>query len=182
MAATSEQMVMPSSQDLKHTLTTHTIKSASSHDDPTTTTTTNTTTKTPITHNKAHSLSGTSIRSERRPSFSITLPPSCSRSSHLASRSLVFNTLAGPDDDNDSTAGFEEALALQQEANGASDNSNHKGLQPLDPPVRRRSIQFISGEDDSLAKHEGKNGLPKTPYPVTEEQDLEIQHSLFSKH
>ncbi|KAF9912828.1 hypothetical protein EC991_008694 [Linnemannia zychae] len=176
MAATSEQMVMPTNQNLKHTSTSHSITSASSNDDATTAAT-----KAVLTHNKTHSLSGTSIRSERRPSFSITLPPSCSRSSHLGSHSLVFNTPAGPEDDNDSTAGFEEALALTQEANGASDNSNHAGLQPLDPPVRRRSVQFIPGEDDSLAKHEGKHGLPKTPYPVTGEQDLEIQHSLFSK-
>ena len=37
------------------------------------------------------------------------------------------------------------------------------------------------GEDDSLTNHEGKeHGLPKTPYPVTNEKDL--QHTLFSKH
>ncbi|KAK3847150.1 MAG: hypothetical protein J3R72DRAFT_431986 [Linnemannia gamsii] len=140
MAATSEQMVMPTGQ--------HSITSASSHETPLGSTTAATKA---LTHNKTHSLSGTSIRSsksEHRPSFSITLPPSCSRSSHLTSHSLVFNTLAGPDDDNDSTAGFEEALALQQEGNGASDNSGsqyHARLQTLDPPVRRRSVQFIPG-------------------------------------
>ncbi|KAG0371512.1 hypothetical protein BGX24_001569 [Mortierella sp. AD032] len=176
MAATSEQMVMPTGQ--------HSITSASSHEAPLG----STTAAKALTHNKTHSLSGTSIRSsksEHRPSFSITLPPSCSRSSHLTSHSLVFNTLAGPEDDNDSTAGFEEALALQQQGNGASDNSGsqyYARLQTLDPPVRRRSVQFIPGEDDSLANHEGKHGLPKTPYPVTGEQDLEIQHSLFNEH
>ncbi|KAF9148046.1 hypothetical protein BG015_010249 [Linnemannia schmuckeri] len=169
MAAASEQMVLPTDQDVQHTTPSPSIRSITS--------------AAKMTHKKTNSLSTTTLRSsssstkERRPSFSITLPPSCSKSSHLTSHSLVFNTLAGPDDDNDSTAGFEEALALQQEGN---ESNSHAGLQPKDePPVRRRSIQFIPGEDDSLADHEGKqHGLPKTPYPVTNEQDFK----LFSKH
>ncbi|KAF9323787.1 hypothetical protein BGZ91_003348 [Linnemannia elongata] len=172
MAATSEQMVMPTTnQDPQHS-TPHSIASAAK-----------------LTHNKTNSLSTTSIRSsnsstkERRPSFTIKLPPSCSRSSHLTSHSLVFNTLAGPDDDNDSTAGFEEALALQQQEGNESNNHGAVGLQPMDDelPVRRSSVQFLPGEDDSLTNHEGKeHGLPKTPYPVTNEKDL--HHTLFSKH
>ncbi|KAG0279502.1 hypothetical protein BGZ97_009567, partial [Linnemannia gamsii] len=136
MAATSEQMVLPNDQDLKRSITAAAPAPA-----------------TKLTHNKTNSLSTSSIRSsasskERRPSFSITLPSSCSRSSQLTNNSLVFNTLAGPDDDNDSTAGFEEALALQQqqESNegGGGGNNHAAGLQSLDqPPVRRRSIQFI---------------------------------------
>ncbi|KAF9545638.1 hypothetical protein EC957_010619 [Mortierella hygrophila] len=171
MATTSGQTVMPTTnKDLQHT-TPHSITSAAK-----------------LTDNETNSLSTTSIRTstpstkERRPPFSITLPPSCSRSSHLTSHSLVFNTIAGPGDDNDSTAGFEEALALQQEGN-ESNNHGAVGLQPMDDglPVRRRSVQFIPGEDDSLTNHEGKeHGLPKTPYPVTDEQDL--QRTLFSKH
>ncbi|KAF8943606.1 hypothetical protein BGZ47_005251 [Haplosporangium gracile] len=169
MAAASEQMVLPADQDHQHTATSPSIHSISSAEK--------------LTHKKTNSLSTTSIQSsssstkERRPSFSITLPPSCSKSSHLTSHSLVFNRLAGPDDDNDSTAGFEEALALQQEGN---ESNNHAELRTKDePPVRRRSIQFIPGEDDSLADHDGKqHGLPKTPYPVTNEQDFK----LFSKH
>ncbi|KAG0287492.1 hypothetical protein BGZ96_008579 [Linnemannia gamsii] len=166
MAATSEQVFMPIDQDLKHSITTVAPASA-----------------TKLTHNKTNSMSTSSIRSsskERGSPFSITLPSSCSRSSQL-NHSLVFNTLAGPDDDNDSTAGFEEALALQQqqESNEGGSNNHEVGLQPSDqPPVRRRSIQFVPGEDDSLTNHEGKQrGLPKTPYPVSEERDL-----LFNKH
>ncbi|KAG0214187.1 hypothetical protein BGX33_002378 [Mortierella sp. NVP41] len=169
-------MVMLNDQELKHSTAAHSITSTSSRTSGTTTPSTVGMTEP---HNRTNSLGGSSIRSERRPSFSITLPPSCSRSSHLASNSLVFNTLAGPDDNNDSTAGFEEALALQQEANGGHDNSGNAGLRPLDVPVRRRSVQFIPGEDDSLTNHEGKHGLPKTPYPVTGEQDLRIQQSFF---
>ncbi|KAF9952050.1 hypothetical protein BGZ72_006562 [Mortierella alpina] len=95
-----------------------------------------------------------SVKSERRPSFSITLPPSFSRNSQLSSKSLVFNTIAGPDDDNDSTAGFEDALAMREAASeaeaaaaaGINQNiSNHPGFNGLSPPVRRRSVQFIPG-------------------------------------
>ncbi|KAG9323911.1 hypothetical protein KVV02_006277 [Mortierella alpina] len=129
-----------------------------------------------------------SVKSERRPSFSITLPPSFSRNSHLSSKSLVFNTIAGPDDDNDSTAGFEDALAMREAASeaeaaaaaGINQNiSNHPGFNGLSPPMRRRSVQFIPGEDDSLNRHEGKHGLPKTPYPTTGQEEERIQSSLF---
>ena len=38
---------------------------------------------------------------------------------------------------------------------------------------------FALGEDDSLNRHEGKHGLPKTPYPTTGEEEERIQSSLF---
>ncbi|KAF9573641.1 hypothetical protein EC968_008278 [Mortierella alpina] len=107
-----------------------------------------------------------SVKSERRPSFSITLPPSSSRNSQLSSKSLVFNTIAGPDADNDSTAGFEDALAMREAAAEAEAAAaagvnqtigNHPGFNGLSPPVRRRSVQFIPGMlctiDDST--HDG---------------------------
>ncbi|KAG0045760.1 hypothetical protein BGZ83_009012 [Gryganskiella cystojenkinii] len=82
-----------------------------------------------------------SFRPERRPSFSITLPPSRSRSSQLGSAtagktSTTLNSLTGRDEDGESTTGFEEAL---QEA-------DNEALRSLEPPVRRKSIQFIPGE------------------------------------
>jgi hypothetical protein len=74
---------------------------------------------------------GSAKSHSRRPSFSITLPPSRSRSSQLggASTSGTLNHLAGANEDVESTAGFEEAL--QEE---------------LEPPIRRRSVQFIPGK------------------------------------
>ncbi|KAF9921099.1 hypothetical protein FBU30_008907 [Linnemannia zychae] len=180
MAATSEQMVtVACSQDLDRTTSTHSLTSTPSH---TTISGSLAPESTHFKHRKTNSLNGTSVRSssERRPSFSITLPSSCSKSSHLTNNSTVFNTLAGPEDDNDSTAGFEEALALQQEANGTS-GDNSSGFGALDPPARRRGVKFASGEDDNLTSHEGKQGLPKTPYPISDDQDKKIQHSLFKR-
>ncbi|KAF9192935.1 hypothetical protein BGZ50_008072 [Haplosporangium sp. Z 11] len=133
--------------------------------------------------NGARSSPTRSVRSERRPSFSITLPPSYSRSSQLSGKSINFNTTVSGLDGNggDSTAGSEGAGANQSIPNNSysSISNSNKALENLEPPVRRCSVHFIPGEDDSLANHEEKRGLPKTPYPTTGEEEERIQHSLF---
>ncbi|KAI9239291.1 hypothetical protein MVEG_10248 [Podila verticillata NRRL 6337] len=108
--------------------------------------------------------------SDRRPSFSITLPPSCSRS-HIASKSAILNESDLTLDNNGSTAGFEEALL--------SSNSS----QSLEPPGRRRSVQFIpASKDDNLTNHDAKSAyLPKTPYPTTSEEDERLRNH-FGMH
>lgn len=40
---------------------------------------------------------------------------------------------------------------------------------------------LVTGEDDNLLSHEPKHGLPKTPYPTTEEQDARIQNAMFAQ-
>ncbi|GJJ68869.1 hypothetical protein EMPS_01215 [Entomortierella parvispora] len=114
-----------------------------------------------------------SVRSEHRPSFSITLPASFSKSQQFQARVMTdfSDAFTNADGEVESTAGFEEAL------NG----TDNRHLHGTEPHVRRKSVQFIPGEDDNLLRHEAKNGLPKTPYPTTEEQDARIQSTMFSQ-
>ncbi|KAF9360102.1 hypothetical protein BGX26_010539 [Mortierella sp. AD094] len=144
MAAASEQMAMHQQQDLKGPVASTasinggTISAAQKSS------------------NSIHS-SARSIKSERRPSFSITLPPSCSRSSLLSNKSVY----------------------AMEDADSSTSSSVSFGNRAIIPAARRPSVHFTSDDDDCLMNHEGKHGLPKTPYPTTEEEDERIQNSLF---
>ncbi|KAG0241313.1 hypothetical protein BGW41_006032 [Actinomortierella wolfii] len=97
-----------------------------------------------------------------RPSFSITLPPSKSKDNAAVARTIVFD---GVDD--------HRQAALRNRNGGHRDNEvRHQQQTPEwpndDPPVRRRSVQFMPGDEDTLADHEHQSMLPKTPYPTNE--------------
>ncbi|KAF9577320.1 hypothetical protein BGW38_007530, partial [Lunasporangiospora selenospora] len=106
-------------------------------------------------------------KSERRPSFSITLPPPSSASSSLCSRnsSLVFQTVTGNSSENGDCDGI-AGTALQADA-----GANAKGPQASTTiPTRKQSVQFYFDNNDPLSANEGRT-LPKTPYPISKDED-----------
>ncbi|KAG0002800.1 hypothetical protein BGZ79_002302 [Entomortierella chlamydospora] len=91
------------------------------------------------------------IKSDKRPSFSITLPPSCSRN---LNNSSVY-AMGDADSSTGSSITFSDQTIVSE--------------------LRRPSVHFTSEEEN----REGKQGLPKTPYPTTKEEDERIQN-LFN--
>ncbi|KAF9385199.1 hypothetical protein BGX21_001129 [Mortierella sp. AD011] len=89
------------------------------------------------------------IKSDKRPSFSIALPPSCSRNLNNS-----VNAVGDADSSTGSSITFSDQTIVSE--------------------PRRPSVHFTSEEN-----REGKQGLPKTPYPTTKEEDERIQN-LFN--
>ncbi|KAI8357509.1 hypothetical protein B0O80DRAFT_496268 [Mortierella sp. GBAus27b] len=149
MAATSQQMVMSQDQAMQDAIASIASLSSSGH-----ATAKRNSSGNSVTHSPARS-----TKSERRPSFTITLPPSSSRNSLLNTKSIPIL------DEEENNPDAAESTCL---SNMNSRNS-----------TRRPSVHFPPGEEFILLSHEAKHGLPKTPYPTTGEEDERIQSSLF---
>ncbi|KAF9366482.1 hypothetical protein BGX34_002355 [Mortierella sp. NVP85] len=155
MAATSQQMVMSQDQTMKEAIASIASLSSNGHASKRSNS---------ISNNNNVMQSPARSGKERRPSFTITLPPSSSKNSFLSARSIE-------EEEND-------PAGLTACHTSSSNNSikNSRGSS-----ARRPSVHFNPGEEDILLSHEAKHGLPKTPYPVTGEEDERIQNSLFKR-
>ncbi|KAF9971094.1 hypothetical protein BGZ73_005998 [Actinomortierella ambigua] len=99
----------------------------------------------------------------------MTLPPSRAKdaAATTVAKTIVFDDVL----DHRQVVFQRDACGMYQEGQPQQRTQQTKQTPQRphgDPPVQRRSVQFVPGDEDELRDHEHQRTLPKTPYPITE--------------